>query len=51
MSKPLTIDELKALEVGDWVDAGISYEEAQRINQECCKSHRQLSAEETGAMK
>ncbi len=35
----------------DWVDAGIWYEEAQRVNQECCKSHLQPSAEEIGAMK
>ena len=30
----------------DYCDLGISYTEAQLINQECCESHRQPTVEE-----
>lgn len=30
----------------EWVDMGISYEEGQRINKECCETHYAPSYEE-----
>lgn len=32
----------------DYIDVGISYQEAKRINKQCCNSHRDLTAKEIG---